>query len=143
MRNFASLMLGLLFLVTYSGCGGVGQKIISGQAKVIMETESVRYELYGHQHEKCLKESKDLEGYKGCMSVARHVARAADSYAEALSGAQYAYRIKGANGLKEVMPCLIEAANKLVDALKAANVPVPKEVEEIAAYVSEVGGECK
>ena len=132
----------LAAFVALAGCGVTGQAVLSTQARVVMDTQKVRFDLYGKEHKRCINECSDFVGYKSCMSLARHVARASDSYAEALEAAQAAYNVRGKKAFEEMLPCLIAAAENLIASIKAANLPIPEEVADIAGFVGQFGSVC-
>lgn len=133
-----SLSAGVAFYVIValllSSCGGAAQTAVSSQASVIVATRAARVEFYESEHARCLEASASMLDYDVCMSPARHVSRAVDSYREALFAAQAA--VDAGNG-GPAIGCAVEGARRLVAALEAANAPVPAEVSQIAALVPE------
>lgn len=126
----------ILFLawagVALGGCAGA-QPFLSGQASALVTTRELRTAFYSAENDRC-SASPDLAAYDVCMERARAVARAADAYREALEAAQAALRAGSGDGDRAV-PCAVEAGRRLVAALLAAGLEVPRELREIASYV--------
>lgn len=123
-----------IFAILLMGCSAT-QAVLSGQAQVVVNTQPTRFELYESQHDSCLEQSDSFDGYRSCMEVMRHAARAVDSYRASLHVAQDAYHASRQEDFEEALPCVISAAANAVDALVDANVPVPGDIVRIAEMV--------
>lgn len=133
---FSLLLLGALLV----GCGASVQGVLSAQASAIVSARGDRVAWYEERHGACLEGAETMEAYQDCMAPARHVARAVDSYREALHAAQAAVDVSGADGAVGSITCVIEAAQATLRALDVANAPIPAEIWQIAALVP--GGSC-
>lgn len=123
-------LLAVAFLLAV-GCG-TGQAVISAQARTIVEHQPERFAFYEQLDERCFQQhAEDRGAYRVCMAPARHIARTADSYREALHAAQSALDASGEEDFEAMLPDLVRAAYRLATALQAANVPVPRQVVDV------------
>ncbi len=123
-----ALALGLALAWLSGGCGASARDVLSAQASVLVSSQAARVSWYGSEHERC-SVAEDLDAYRACMAPSRHVARAVDSYRDSLRAADAAVQAG------ERPMCVAEAAARLVEALSAANAPIPAEILSFASAV--------
>ena len=116
--------------------------MLSAQATVLVETADARRAFYDETHEACLESSDSFEAYRECMAPAYGVARAADAYDSALRAAQASLDASDADGFERALPCLVEAAARLAEALSRASIAVPEGVQSVLALGSSLAGAC-
>lgn len=120
-------------IATPTGCGGA-QAAVSGQAEVHVATQAPRFEFYAAEDERCGAEHPDdRAAYRDCMSPARAVAAAADTYRELLEAAQDLIDAGNEDEFTAMLPELIDAARHIAEALAAAGAAVPPEVRDIVS----------
>jgi len=129
-RGFFGVFCAAALVLSVAGCGGAAQRVLSAQAEVHVATRGARVSFYEERAAFCQSSETTLERWEACMAPAVHVQRAADSYRAALLGGQAALRAGRPEA--EVLPCVVAAAVRFVEALTAANVPIPDEVLAIA-----------
>lgn len=115
-------------------CGGP-QGVLSTQARILAETQPVRFEAYQVLDEHCLTERDTFEGYRECMEPAAGVAFAADSYRDALERAQVVVSSGGDPAI--AIACAAAAAARFAERLGAAGLAVPADVLQVAALVGQ------
>lgn len=131
----ALFVLGVLL----AGCSA-GPRVIRTQAVVHRAHQAERFEFYGDQDAQCFAlHPESRAAYRECMAPARHIARAADSYRAALEAAELLWQAGEREAFEEMLPDLVRAAARLIEALRAANVPIPQSVLDVSRLV--VGGE--
>lgn len=126
--------LGLVVIaLLLAGACGSGQRVISAQATVIRSHQPERFGFYEALDAQCGEQHpSDRDGYRACMAPARHIARTADSYAQALGAAQALLDAGDEDGLAAMLPDLVRAAARLIAALEVAGLPVPAALSSVA-----------
>ena len=112
-------------------CGGA-QQALSAQAVVHRAHRAARVDYYNDLDAECGAQHETRDAYRECMTDARRIAQAADSYRHSLESAQAVLDAAGRETFEAMLPDLRQAATDLINALVAAGVPVPALVREVA-----------
>ena len=134
MIRAALIVLAILLL---PGCAGGVQGALSAQATILVEARPARVDFYEAQHARCMAQPA-LPEYRECMLLAVALASSADAYRFSLESAQATLRAVDSGGdVPRAIACAVDAARDFVEALRAAHVPIPAEVDQIAAMIPE------